>query len=138
MGAPFDPHDLEDELRFTFSRSSGPGGQNVNKVETRVTLYFDVENSPTLTMTQKQRIGERLATRISNDGVMRVSSQRHRTRSANRDAACERFYELIAWALRRDKPRRKTRVSKAAKKRRLDDKRRRGDIKRRRSGSDWD
>ncbi len=138
MGAPFDPHDLEDELRFAFSRSSGPGGQNVNKVETRVTLYFDVENSPTLTMTQKQRIEERLATRISKDGVMRVSSQRHRTRPANQDAARERFFELIAWALRREKPRRKTRVSKSAKKRRLDAKRRRGDIKRRRSGSDWD
>ena len=121
------------ELRFAYSRSSGPGGQNVNRVETRVTLLFDVDASPSLTDAQKRRIHSRLATRINKDGVLRVVSQRFRTREANRRAAVERFEELLAEALRRQRPRRKTRVPKAVKRRRIESKRRRGEIKRSRS-----
>jgi len=126
----------ENELRFTYSRSSGPGGQNVNRVETRVTLMFDVLDSPSLTDAQKQRIAMRLATRMNREGVLRVVSQRHRTREGNRRAAVERFYELLAEALKRQKPRRKTKVSRAARRRRVEQKRRRGEIKRRRAKPD--
>ena len=125
----------EDELRFTYSRSSGPGGQNVNRVETRVTLLFDVFGSPSLSEGQKRRIASRLATRINKEGILRVVSQRHRTREANRRAARERFEELLTEALRRKPPRRKSRVPRAARRRRLEGKRRRGEVKRLRGRS---
>ena len=115
----------ESELDYEFARSSGPGGQNVNKVETKVTLRFDVEAARSLTPEQKSRINERLATRITKDGVLRVTSQRHRTREANRHAAIARFIELLDDALEVRAPRKKTRVSRAAKKRRLEEKKRR-------------
>jgi ribosome-associated protein len=113
------------ELRFEFARSSGPGGQNVNKVETKVRLLFDVRSSPSLTPEQRSRIEDRLGTRISRNGVLRVTSQRHRSREANRRAAVERFTELIAGALEEEEPRRPTKVPRKARKRRLEEKRRR-------------
>jgi ribosome-associated protein len=124
-----------DELRFTYSRSGGPGGQHVNRVETRVTLLFDVDDSARLSDEQKRRVHRRLATRINKEGKMRVVSQRHRTREANRRAAIERFDELLEEALRPRTPRRKTRVPAAARRRRLEAKRRRGDLKRQRRGA---
>ena len=130
----------ENELSFTYARSSGPGGQHVNRVETRVTLRFDVMASPSLTEDQKQRILRRLATRINKEGVLRVVSQRHRSREANRRAAIERFHELLATALRPRRKRRRTHVPKAARRRRLESKRRRGEVKqlRRKPGSSDD
>jgi ribosome-associated protein len=113
------------ELRFEFSRSSGPGGQNVNKVETKVRLLFDVRGSRSLTSGQRSRIEERLATRITKDGVLHVSSQRHRTREANRRATIERFVELMADALEEAEPRVRTKVPRAQRKRRLESKRQR-------------
>ena len=82
-----------DEVRYRTSRSSGPGGQNVNKVETRVTLLFDLEATRSLSDEQKRRVRRRLATRVTKDGVLRVVSQRHRTQAANRRAAEEKFVE---------------------------------------------
>ncbi len=126
----------EDELRFTYSRSSGPGGQNVNRVETRVPVLFAVLGSRSLSEGQQRRIASRLATRINKEGILRVVSQRHRTREANRRAARERFEELRTGALRRNRPRHKTRVPRKARRRRLEGKRRRGELKRlRRPGS---
>ena len=113
------------ELSFEFARSSGPGGQNVNKVETKVRLLFDVAASPSLSEEQRAKIEQRLATRISKDGVFRVASQRHRSREANRKATIERFVGLMAGALAEEKPRVPTRVSRAARKRRLEEKRQR-------------
>ena len=128
----------ESEVRFSTSRSSGPGGQNVNKVETRVTLRFDVDASPSLLPEQKLTIRDRLATRISRDGVLRVVCQKHRTQAANRREVVERFVHLIREALYEAPRRRVTSVPKAAKQQRLDDKKRRGSLKRERTRKpDW-
>jgi ribosome-associated protein len=123
----------DEEISFATSRSGGPGGQNVNKLETRVTLRFDLAGSTALSEEQRARLRERLATRITKDGVLHITSQRHRSQMANRDAAVERFVELVGEALREEVPRKKTRPSRAAKARRLDEKRRRSGRKRERS-----
>jgi ribosome-associated protein len=123
----------EDELQFEFARSSGPGGQNVNKVETKVRLLFDLQSSRSLKPDQRNRIEERLATRITKAGLLHVSSQRHRTREANRRATVQRFVDLLAEALEEAEPRVRTRVPKAARKRRLESKRRRSQKKAMRS-----
>jgi ribosome-associated protein len=119
----------EDELQFRYSRSSGPGGQNVNKVATKVTLLFDLRSSPSLDDEQRGRISERLDKRISKHGVLHLSSDRHRTRGANQRAVIERFAELMADALRERTPRRRTRVPEKEKRRRRDAKRRRSQVK---------
>ncbi len=123
------PEIPEHEISFTFSRSAGPGGQNVNKVSTRVTLRFDVAASPSLSGAEKRRIRERLATRMNRDGVMRVVSSRHRTQAMNRAAALERFAALLEEALRPEKTRRPTRPHPGAREKRLAAKRRRSRIK---------
>ena len=123
----------EGELRFTASRSGGPGGQNVNKVATRVTLTFDVGGSPSLSPGQKARVLERLATRISGDGGLRVVSQRHRTQAANRKAALERFVELLRLAFTEEPPRVPTRPTRGAKERRVTSKKLRGRLKQERA-----
>jgi ribosome-associated protein len=124
----------DEELSFVTARSGGPGGQNVNKLETKVTVRFDVAGSPRLSEEQRQRLRERLATRITRDGVLQVSSQRHRTQAANRDAAVARLAELMREALAEETPRRPTRPSVASRRRRLDEKRRQSRRKRERTG----
>lgn len=123
----------EDELVFKASRSSGPGGQNINKVNTRVTLFFDVANCESLSDWQKQRILARLATRSDRNGVLRVVSQKFRTQRANRNAAVERLQQLLADALKTRPVRKKSKISYAAKQRRLEQKRRRSLLKRQRA-----
>jgi len=121
------------ELKFTASRSSGPGGQNVNKVSTRVTLLFDVANSPSLSGQEKELIMSRLPTRINKQGVLRVVSQKYRTQTSNRNAAVERFASLLRESLQEALPRKRGRIPRAAKVRRLADKRHRSRIKEQRS-----
>lgn len=124
----------DEELSFVTSRSGGPGGQNVNKLETRVTVRFDLARSPSFTEEQRARLAERLATRVTKEGILQVTSQRHRTQGANREAALLRFAELLAEALREEAPRKPTRATRASRKRRLDEKRRQGQKKQERSG----
>ena len=124
----------EEELSFVTSRSGGPGGQNVNKLETRVTLRFDLAASPSLSEEQKARLRERLATRITRAGVLHVIAQKHRTQGANRKAALERFTELLREAFQEETPRKKTRIPRAVHRRRVEDKKRRGQRKQERSG----
>jgi ribosome-associated protein len=123
----------EDEFVFKVSRSSGPGGQNVNKLNTRVTLFFDVANCGSLSDFQKRRILTRLASRADKNGVLRVVSQKFRTQRANRRAAFERLKRLLIDALKTKPVRKKSKVPYAAKQRRLEDKRRRSMLKRQRS-----
>jgi ribosome-associated protein len=119
-----------DALTFEFSRSSGPGGQNVNKVSTRVTVRLDLAACSAFTPQQKARIRRRLTTRISRDGVLRVVASRHRTQRANREAATARLVELLTEALAKGKPRRRTGVPASAKRRRREEKIRRSQQKR--------
>ncbi len=128
----------ERELRFTFSRSSGPGGQNVNKVNTRVTLNFDLDGSKSLTEEEKIRIRKSLASRISQNGVLKVTAGYHRSQKANREAAIKRFSQLMEWALSEKKPRKRTKLPRAAKERRLREKRHRSRIKQYRKRDLWD
>lgn len=123
----------EEELGFTTSRSSGPGGQNVNKVSTRVTLLWDVRSSPSVSEEQRELLCQRLAGRINSQGVLRVVSQRHRTQLANREAASRRFVGLVAGALAEAPARVPVKIPASCDAKRLEEKRRRGRQKRERS-----
>jgi ribosome-associated protein len=128
----------EDELVFEFSRSSGPGGQNVNKVNSRVTLFFDMANSASFSEVQKRRILRRLATRANKGGVIRVVSQKYRTQKANRKVVVERLVELLREALKRRPVRKKTKVPEWAKQKRLEEKKRRSMLKQQRTEKDFE
>ena len=128
----------ENEITFTASRSGGPGGQNVNKVSSRVTLSFDVWDSTALSEAQKQKVASKLVTRINKDGVLRIISQRTRSQEMNRTDALERFVDLVNDALTPERPRVKTRMPRAAKERRMEEKKKRRVIKETRSKKGWD
>jgi len=123
----------ESELEFTFSRSGGPGGQNVNKVSSRVTLLFDVANSPSLSDSQRQRLMTKLRTRINSEGVLRVICQKYRNQSANREEAINRFADLLRLAVKRKTPRKKTKIPLAAVEKRIEEKKHRSQIKQKRT-----
>lgn len=131
-------HLPEDELRWRFSRSSGPGGQHVNTADTRVSLSLDLTATAMLTEAQRARAVERLASRLVG-GVLTVTVQEHRSQVRNRDLARARMLALIAGAIApNDPPRKATRPSRGARERRLAAKRRRSQAKRLRSGRDDD
>lgn len=119
----------EAELQESFIRASGPGGQNVNKVESAVQLRFDVRNSPSLPEDVKARLERIAGKRLTNEGVLVITAQRFRTQERNREDAVARLVELVRQATERPKPRRPTRPTLASKKRRLEAKGRRSDIK---------
>ncbi len=123
------------EVRFAASRASGPGGQNVNKVATRVTLSFDVEASQVLSPEQKARIVARLGKRLGAGRVLRVTVQEARSQTSNRRLAERRLVELLQRALAPPPPpRRATKPSAPARARRLQDKRQRSRLKTLRRG----
>ncbi len=128
----------ESALRFQFARSSGPGGQNVNKVNTKAELWVPVEALATqgrLTTRAVARLRATAGRRITEAGEIHIAADTERSQQANRQAVLDRLRELLIEVIREPKARRKTKPSKAAKQRRLDSKRRRSDVKsNRRSG----
>jgi ribosome-associated protein len=115
--------DLSTEFQFYTSRSSGPGGQNVNKVNSKVELRFDIPNSSLLTEEQKEILLQKLASKINTDGQLSIVSQRDRSQLANKEDAVSKLYTLIARALKPVKPRKKTRPSAGSIEKRLTTKR---------------
>ncbi|HEX8037865.1 MAG TPA: alternative ribosome rescue aminoacyl-tRNA hydrolase ArfB, partial [Chryseosolibacter sp.] len=103
---------LGTELQFTTSRSSGPGGQNVNKVNSKVTLHFDVKNSRVLSPGEKDIIVEKLSPRLTREGVLTLSAQDKRSQLDNKEAVILRLDELLAKAFRKKKARKATKPSK--------------------------
>jgi ribosome-associated protein len=118
------------ELQFRFSRSSGPGGQHVQKSSTRVELYFDVLGSPSLNEEQRSRILSRLAGYIDTVGLLHLVAQSERSQLRNRQEVTERFQELLRAALRRRRRRLATHPSGASREQRLRRKKERGEVKR--------
>lgn len=124
----------ETELSFSFTRASGPGGQNVNKVETAVEVRFDVARSPTLPDRVKQRLAHSAGGRLTKAGVLVICAQTYRTQEQNRRAALDRLLRLIAAAATEPKPRMRTRPTLASRRERLEAKVKRGATKKLRSG----
>lgn len=122
----------EDELRFRTTRGGGPGGQHVNKTSTRVEVFWNVAQSPSITDTQRGRLLRKLATRIDRRGVLRVAASARRSQLQNRLAAVERLNDLVRDALHMPRPRKRTKPPRASKEQRLAEKRRRGETKRQR------
>ena len=120
----------DNELIFTFVRSSGPGGQNVNKVATATQLRFDVRSSPSLPAEVKERLIKLAGYRMTQDGILVVEAKRYRTQEQNRSDAELRLVTLIQKALVRPKTRRLTKPSASSQTRRIESKKRRGTIKR--------
>lgn len=120
----------EEEFEFDFVRASGPGGQNVNKVATAAQLRFDAANSPSLPEDVRSRLVGLAGRRATKDGVIVIEARRYRTRERNREDAIERLVALIQRAAERPKPRKKTRVGAAARRKRVEEKRLHGRRKR--------
>jgi ribosome-associated protein len=125
--------DFSSELDFSASRSSGPGGQNVNKVSTKMELRFNVAGSLLLTVPEKELILEKLAARITASGELIVVSQSERTQLQNKEKVIEKFYMLITRALTPRKQRKPTMPSKASREERLEKKRQQSEKKERRT-----
>ena len=128
----------EDEIVERFIRASGPGGQNGNKVATAVELRFDIAGSPSLTEPVRERLLARRDRRVTAEGVLVITAQRFRTQERNREDARQRLHDFVARGVEPPKPRIPTRPGRAAKERRLQEKRVRANIKRGRSSTGWE
>ena len=125
------------ELQFRFSTSSGPGGQHANRAATRVTLLFDVAQSPSLDKAVRDRLLQKLASRLDKDGILHIDVQESRSQYRNRETAVLRFQLILANALKKPKKRRKTKPNRAAIERRLTQKKQRSQRKQERRQR-WD
>jgi ribosome-associated protein len=119
----FDANKLTDEVTFSFSRSGGKGGQNVNKVETKVELVFNINDSAILDVEQKSRLIKKLHSKIDTEGNLHVVSQSERYQLANKKKAIEKFIDLIEKSLKKEKKRIKTKKPEAVKQKILEHKR---------------
>ena len=126
----------ENELQFTFVRSSGPGGQNVNKVATAVQLRFDVNRS-SLPDEVKRRLIHIAGNRITSEGELLIEAKKFRTQEQNREDALKRFVELVQRAFQKPKIRTKTQPTAAAREKRLKEKKARAEIKKMRQSKEW-
>lgn len=124
---------LKTEVKFKTSRSGGKGGQNVNKVSTKVELNLDIQNSLILTEKQKEVLSLKLAARINNDGILQIVAQKERSQLKNKKAVLAKFKELIEKAFFIQKKRRPTKVPRSVKEKRLKDKKRNSEIKKSRN-----
>jgi ribosome-associated protein len=119
----------EAELDLRAMRSSGPGGQSVNTTDSKVELRWDVTATTALTEAQRARVLDRLASRLTGDGVLILRGSEHKSQHRNRDAVLHRFRAIVGEALEPPKPRRRTRPTRASKERRIQAKKRRGELK---------
>lgn len=121
----------ESELHFSFARSGGPGGQNVNKVETKVTVTFDFMSSKSLTWEEKGRLGQHILVlqNLDSEGALAVTSQAHRSQALNREDAVRKLHELLAQALRRKRKRIPTKKTRSSDRKRLEGKKARSQSK---------
>lgn len=127
---------LEKEFVFSTSRSGGPGGQNVNKVSTKVELRFNILSSSAFTEEEKALIFEKLKNKINKDGEFIIVSQVERSQLMNKEVVTEKFYDLISGALTKQRKRKSTKPTKASKIKRLELKKSRGYIKKLRKSTD--
>jgi ribosome-associated protein len=121
--------DILFELEFSTSRSSGPGGQNVNKVNTKVTVKFDVQRSTVLNEDEKILLSQKLAKKITTEGILVLSSQDKRSQLENKESVMTKLDGLLAKAFEKKKARKKTKPSKAAKQKRIESKKKVGEKK---------